>query len=611
MKEGKFMRKMVKKALQSCMAGLLIFCCVVMPVNAENEYSNLEATDYQVGMDSLANVSEEEWVNSAENTAYSVLNIEDGFIEVGNSNETTELLATSYSIQTNGELSTKSYNGIICTESQEGNAVKEKSAESGIEAQISVSSNDIQIMTAPTAGIQPYILNEDSLRDGMVTTETEIAWLFTGDATVYYYGGFQSDYIIERASDGFITKFYTPGTYSVLCYGENEAGEASEVTGFTITVVSEFAGQTIEDSLSSATDTKSYSVDIDFTNMDTAAVCIVRTGKTEVQMQIADENGNVIQPYATIYSIPKRWVYIDKPSQEAQVCHYTITVTASSFNEVSGAFRVIIGNKDDAEAMMGGLENAIDLDLFRDSQNNFIASPYSPRSDEYWFITSMPFPTVITLLSNDSSLRFKLKDMDTLQDLFDSNDSQWADMHSTRFTGSFSRAEKATFEALTGPRRYLVIYSNTPSEGSGVLEKEFRLGAGQPMYGLTNQTVYGSSITVGASAYSSTTLNTDTSSFANTGVMNQAYLSGVSLSKLDRWRLLAPNSVSYKTSSIGSTYITYNFTPGGSLNTHVKGLWDLGIKLKSGNSSISCYPSVNFSFYYEYGDDTITIVPAE
>lgn len=444
----------------------------------------------------------------------------------------------------------------------------------------------------------------------MITTETEIAWKFTGDATEYYYGGFQSGYINQRASDGFTTIFYTPGTYSVLCYGVNAEGESSEVVGFNITIASEFECQVITDSIASATDSKSYTIDIDFTTIDTAAVCLVRTGKSEVQMKITDSAGTVLQDYPTVYSIPKRWIYIDKPSSDAQICHYTIDVTTTSYNSVSGDFRVIAGNKKDAEAMMGGLENAVDLDMFFDKNNNYIFSTYMPRGDEYWFITSMPFPTVFTLLSHNRNLRFKLKDIDTLEDLFDSNAPQWSAMHSTKFTGSFSYAEKVTFEALTGKRRYLVLYTNSPSTGSGVLEERFRLGAGQPMYGLTHQNIYGSSMTVGASNYASQTFNTNISSIANTGVINEVSLSGVSLTKLDRWRLSAPNTSSYRTSSIGNTRITYNFIPGSQFNTGAKGSWDFGVKLKSGNSSMSCYPSLNFSYYYQYGDDTITIVPA-
>lgn len=596
-----------KKFISGMVLASLIFNCFIMTTYARSEQPDLVAVDYAQGMESLASVTEDEWINSAFSNTNSSRSYEGSFIEVGNSNQGTGLLGETYSNYVNGNSP-----GAMESFSNIGTGVGELVVKNnGKFAEDSVPDGDIQPLVAPTAGITPYIVNEDSLRDGMITTETEIVWLFTGDATTYFYGGFQSGYITQRASDGFVTKFYTPGTYNVLCYGVNEEGEESEPSGFTVTVVSEFPCQTIEDSVTSATDSKSYSVDIDFTNIDTAAFCIVRTGKSDIQLQVTDDSGNTVQAYATIYGIPKRWIYIDKPSADAGICHYTITVSASSYNESSGSFRVIAGNKNDAEAMMGGLENAVDLDVFRDSQNNYITSTYSPRNDEYWFITSMPFPTVFTLLSNNSNLRFKLLDMDNLNVLFDSNDSQWNNMHSTRFTGQYSYAEKVTFEALTGTRRYLVIYNNSPSEGTGVLENDFRLGAGQPMYGLTSQTVYGSSVTVGSSTYSSTSLNTDTSSFANTGVMNEAYLSGVSLSKLGRWRLLAPGSSSYKTSSTGSTYIQYNFTPGGSLNTGVKGTWDLGITLKSGNSSISCYPSVRFSFYYEYGDDTITIVPSE
>lgn len=656
------MKSKISKILQNILVSLLICSCITIPVNAKVDAQNLAAADYQTGVERFGDISEAEWINSA-TVAESITQSYMGeFVEVGNNSGATGLIQQMYDIQISfsalsdvrgivqvgnrSDLNNSETNRHAVEEQKlledhtnvvanpvsdeiqkvdedtiSDNAVEvpsndtEEVLPNTVEKKVLDNtslplSDDVQVFSAPTADIVPQIINMDSLRDGMITTETQIAWIFTGDATTYYYGGYQSDYNVVDASDGFVTQFYTPGTYSVLCYGENEEGETSEVIGYTVTVVSEFPCQTIEDNIISATDSKSYSVDIDFTGIDTAAVCIVRTGKSDIQFHVIDEAGNEMQSYATIYSIPKRWIYIAKPTPDAGICHYTITVTASTYSQESGAFRVIVGNKKDAEAMMGGLENVVDLDVFRDSQNNYIRSTYIPRQDEYWFITSMPFPTVFTLLSHDSHLRFKLKDIDTLEDLFDSNGSQWSAMHSTRFTGSYSYAEKAKFEALTGSRHYLVIYNNAKSEGAGVLEQVFQLGVGQPMYALKSQTAYGSSVTVNSTGFSSTVLSTTSSSYANTGVMNEAYLSGPSLFKLDRWRLSPPNSSNYKTSSVGSSYITYNFTPGGSLNTPVKGEWDLGIKLKSGNVSTSCDPSVKFSFYYEYGDDTITIVPA-
>ncbi len=467
---------------------------------------------------------------------------------------------------------------------------------------------NIQEQSAPIAGLEAYVLNVETLKDGNLTTETEIAWFFTGDADIYYYGGFQRGYIIplEETTEYFITKFYTPGTYQILCYGENTDGEQSDMVGYTITVVSEFDCQTIEDNVTSATDSKSYSIDIDFTDMKAAAICIVRTGKSNVQLKVTDENGSEIKHSSTTNKVPKRWIYIDKPSADAGICHYTVTVSAQSYNQESGAFRVMIGDKEDTEAMMGGLENAVEIDIYRFKEGNSINSTYSPNNDEYWFITSMPYPTVFTLLSYNSNLRYKLLDMDTLDVLFDSNDSRWTKMHSNRFTGSFSYAEKVTMKAFAGEKRYLVIYNNSPSSITGVRESEFCFGAGQPMYGMESEKVYSSSVTVNSSSYSSTSLKADTSNFANTGVAYKAIINGVSIGNMEGWRLKGPESSAYQ-SAIGKTIIEYTFTPGGSFNTKVKGTWNLGIKLKSGRSSVTCSPSVDFMFYYEYGDDTITI----
>lgn len=701
------MNKKVKKLLSSLMVFILLLNCWSLPIKAEEKQSDLIAVDYERGMEKLANISEEEWINSATINASTVRMYDGDFIEAGNSKEGTGRLSELYNIHREA-ISMESIKGVsrigvqhekvfkeeFLTEdkindrtgddeevSQEQETVGEESGENPdyeeadeMEQEEVISDQEIfdeadgvineeaedeieqaseffdeesinkkgksvdiqgegisdkedteeieqngerqatggeQALAAPMADLDPFIRNVDSLRDGMITTETEIEWFFVGDAAIYYYGGFQSGYITEPREDGFVTKFYTPGTYHVLCYGENEEGEQSEVVGFTVTVVSEFACQTIEDSVTSVVDSKSYSVDIDFTGMDTAAVCLVRTGASEVGIQVMDENGNIWKADSTGPRSPKRWIYIDKPADDVDTAHYTVRVFATTYDANSGAFRVIIGNKDDTEAMMGGLENVVDLDMFFDDKNNYILSAYTPRNDEYWFTTNMPAPSTMTLLSHTSKLRVKLLDIDTLDVIFDSNDRTWNGMHTSKFTGQYAYAEKAIFEALTGVRLYLVIYNNSPEDGTGVLENEFRLGVGQPMYGLAHEEVYGSSVTLNSASYSSTSLNMDKSSVPETAQMNEAYISGMSYTKLSRWRLRGPRESGFRTSSTGDMYIKYNFTPAGSLNTWAKGTWNMGIILKSGSSAMSYYPSVTFSYYYEYGDTTITIVSGE
>ena len=498
----------------------------------------------------------------------------------------------------------KTIENVLDEEVAAGNTLDEKVSDEKAWAQ-----NDIQPISAPTIDLIPSIKNPETLRDGMITTETEIEWIFVGDATKCYFGGFPAGYVTEYETYGFTTKIYTPGTYYILFYGENAAGEQSEIDGYIITVVSEFVCQTIEDNVSSVIDSKTYSVDIDFTDMDAAAVCLVRTGKSELQLHVTDESGNTIETKTTNFREPKRWLYIEKPYVDAGVCHYTITVSVYSYDASSGAFRVMIGNKNDAEAMMGGLENVIELDMFYDERNNYILGSYIPRGDEYWFATTMSVPAVFTLLSNNSHLRFKLLTIDDLNVFVDSND--WANAHSTKFTGSYSYAEKIRFEGFAG-KFYLVLYNNSPSKGSGVLEGEFRLSAGQPMYGLSSQQVSAGSVVVNSSStYSSTTLNLNSSSIPDTAVMNEAYLGYVSTTQMGRWRLLAPGASSYRTSSTGNPYITFNYSPASTLNTNAKGMWDLGLTIRSGGSSMTCYPRVTFSYYYEYGDRALTLVPAE
>jgi hypothetical protein len=74
--------------------------------------------------------------------------------------------------------------------------------------------------------------------------------------------------------------------------------------------------QVFEGNFSSASDSQSYKFSIDFTQMDSAAVCLVIRGYVGSTVEVFDENGNTVVLRGTQMGQPKNWQYIDKPSAD-------------------------------------------------------------------------------------------------------------------------------------------------------------------------------------------------------------------------------------------------------------------------------------------------------
>lgn len=79
------------------------------------------------------------------------------------------------------------------------------------------------------------------------------------------------------------------------------------------------------------------------------------------------------------------------------------------------------------------------------------------------------------------------------------------------------------------------------------------------------------------------------------------YHSGTGMSKIKRWRLMAPNkSVWVANESDFYPSINFNFVNDSSSNAKLKGTWS--VAFQSSSSSYTFIPSYSVSYYYEYGD---------
>lgn len=347
---------------------------------------------------------------------------------------------------------------------------------------------DVEVMTNPKSDITPYVVNPESLKNGMITTDTQIAWLWTfsdedGDSFQdFQVGGFPKAYYLTYYSNGFVTQFTNPGEYTVLYRAMDSSYEYSEIVGYKLTVNPVEDYKVIEDTLATESDEKTYDIDIDYSTMNSSAICFVRMGESYVTAEIKDSEGNIIKIVGAADVQPKRWIYIDKPAQDSTVVHYTVKVTNSKYVANSSKFRLIYGDKKDIEAMLSGPENATPLDWYTEKDSNFIHTEYTPNKDECWFkFTPQKSMVTFTLLGDHTETRFKIVDTNTLLPLFDSNDSNNNSIHKNKFCGAFNYAEKAKIQGMTiGKEYYLVIYSPNRISMVDFLEDTINVAVGMP-----------------------------------------------------------------------------------------------------------------------------------
>lgn len=467
--------------------------------------------------------------------------------------------------------------------------------------------------TAPTAGLIPIIINEESLVDGQITTDTMIAFLYNdsdedSDTIVgRYVDGSAVDYILGEIDGGFVIQITVPGTYQLYYQVEDSAGEFSRAIGYIIDVIQapvEEEYQVFEGSFTSAEDSATYNFSVDFSQMDSAAVCLVRKGYVGTSIKVYDEEGNEVLFRGTGSRQAKNWGYIDKPSADATVCNYTVVATPSSYEDRASDYRIIVGDKNDTELMMSGIENTVLLEQYYESKVNLQNSAYVPNVGEYWFKYQRNSTSVITVLSDVSDIRFKILNVDTLAVMYDSaTDSS---THKTSFTGNSGNwicAEKARLNTVVGTEYYLVVYCTNPNESLSLRSGSMATAVGNPvMCASSIRIVPGVSVTAIGSGYSSTrTFNVNGDDIPTTAQVDSISLGGTVMSKIMRWRLMAPNKSTWVANQ-SNFYpaIDFDFVKDTTSNASLKGIW--GVAFQSSDSRYTFTPSYSISYYYEYGD---------
>lgn len=296
----------------------------------------------------------------------------------------------------------------------------------------------------------------------------------------------------------------------------------------------------------------------------------------------------------------KCWAYIDKPSDTAAICNYAVVATPNSYEERASDYRIIVGNKNNTELLMSGMENTVLLDQYYEAKLNLQNNAYVPNVGEYWYKYQRNSTSVITILSSVTDIRFKVLDVN-LNVEYDS--AAYPSTHRTSFVGGWICAERARLTTLVGSEHYLVVYCTKPDESVPLRSGSMATAVGNPVMGTGSTTISpGISVTATSSGYSPTrTFSVTGGSIPNTAQVDSVTLYGTIGSNLLRWRLMAPKQSSWTTTKSNcSLYINFNFTKDSTHNAYLKGIWSNAFQ--AANSSYSFTPFYLISYYYEYGD---------
>jgi hypothetical protein len=490
--------------------------------------------------------------------------------------------------------------------------------------------------TPPVAGLEYAILNPETLKNGEITTDTQIAWLWSyngqdysydpdGDPiTGYYFGGIPAGYVLGELVDnsgnafGFVTQCSDAGHYDLQFQVADSRGAFSDIVVYSFDVVNVEDYISFTGTFSSQNDVQTHNVTIDFSKTPSVAVCLVRTDFNGVAADIKDSGNNIVETLDVKGDTGKgeysgrSWVVLNRPTDSADICNYSIDI--KPLNSDTGSYTLSIGSSDYIEAMTSGVKNAVLLSYFAPAiidvigenytkttnRGNVYVGKYIPNKKESFYEFTGTGAMTISVFSDDSNLRFKILNSE-LQMLYDSNTDNNA--HRTKFLDTRKAGEKVKITTQSGENYYLVVYTpeNLQTPETTFQDYSFFMGVGEPFISGNIVRVTAPSVTATESTYSPYVSFTvsgmpSTASPYQIGVSNE---DGSAASKLGTWNLKrSDSSTVYSGYNVLTTKIPYDW--GSSQQLKLGGTWNF--RFLSRYSTSTLQPEISFSYLFELGD---------
>jgi len=216
---------------------------------------------------------------------------------------------------------------------------------------------------------------------------------------------------------------------------------------------------------------------------------------------------------------------------------------------------------------------------------------------------------VFTILNYYSEIRFRICDVDTLYEYYDSNETTNKDAHRTNFCQSHHHAEKDQITLTAGKDYYLVVYPLSTISSKPLVEDTMNITIGKPNMSRGDVTVFATStITATSSAFSpaaSIVVGDNGKTVPRTAVVwrvDRRNRPGLLLSELPYWRIKYPGGRNWITSAQCDYIIDIGYTEDGTNNKNINGIWQISGKADKHYSPLTYTPGINIAYYYELGD---------
>lgn len=496
-----------------------------------------------------------------------------------------------------------------------------------------------EVNHAPIAGLQYAVLNPDSLVDGQFTRETQLAFFWKWDNTLYtydidegdtisaYIGGVPLENCValggeDYTFEGFAVIDLEPGDYELAFYVIDNHGAQSNVArlSFSIIDTTEQPSPDItvfEDSLASAEDVKTYTVPVDFTQTPEVMISLIRTGASGLKISVLDEAGNKVKegscyPNMGTAPIPSTYngiynkysIELEQPNN-VQTQTYTIKVeNYKEFKQNDANYKIKVGSKEEILALTAGRENVTPLYVNRFNSENYMSRYYIDQDlpstnpecgDWYEFMGDgkMVF-TIFQSKEKDDVLRFQIRDSSMDNVLYDSAQDTSAHKVDEESISDFY-SEKTTQTLNVGQKYYLVVYSTKEQIVSNSFS--YCICIGDPYYVLDS--IYVNAENIRFRKGVDTTFTIPMNDVPDTVVMESLRYAGSSITTFDTtWYYRPENSnnwvpmSSYKQKKFSVDWKNDN-------NTNLLGSWEFKMR---GKKDVTEDVEIMFGCFYERGD---------
>ena len=272
---------------------------------------------------------------------------------------------------------------------------------------------------------------------------------------------------------GYLVLIFNAGIYPLQFHFRDDFGARTETMSVVFEIVPRGNFETISDSFSSATETKTYPITVDYSVADEYCIGVLRTGKSGFSVSVYDSNGDL---YGRNYADGPFYQQdisgkIDLPKPDGATGEYTFQVVVSSkestYVDGDSSYRLAYGAKSQQRYFFEDVTDSMELPYytkFRNrQQNNAEYINRTTTASEYgnYYRFTAKGTEVVTLASTYGYYRFKILHATEFFTMFDSDKSLDPPHHIDGDNTSYISTAELNFEA--GQTYYVVVYDPNPT----------------------------------------------------------------------------------------------------------------------------------------------------